>query len=61
MLGVTNTAGILAGIAGNLVTGQLAHSGAGFQPVFAITSALSAVGALAWWRFASGRPLRLAI
>lgn len=58
VLGVTNTCGTLAGVAGTLATGRLLQS-AGAGAVFAATAALYAAAAATWLACARGAPLRL--
>ena len=59
VLGITNTAGTLTGLVGNLATGHLAAGSLGFAAVFAATSAIHLTGAAVWLLFARGRRLHL--
>lgn len=59
VLGCTNTCSILAGIAGNVLTGGLTAGGFGFSWVFGLTAGLYAASALTWWAGARGKPLRM--
>lgn len=58
VVGLTNSCGVIVGLAGNVLTGQLADSAFGFRGVFGLTILLSVVGALSFVTFADGKPLK---
>ena len=59
VLAITNTCGTVVGIAGNLMTGQLAASQWGYAGMFALTAVLQLASLVAWVTGAHGRRLQL--
>jgi len=56
-LGVTNTVGVAAGIAANVLTGFLVERTGGFDGVFLVTAGVYASSAMVWNAFLKGRML----
>ena len=56
-LGVTNTVGVLAGIAANAVTGRFVAGAGGFGAVFLLTAGVYASAGGVWWAALRGKKL----
>jgi ACS family sodium-dependent inorganic phosphate cotransporter len=56
-LGVTNTVGVLAGIAANAVTGRFVAGAGGFGAVFLLTAGVYASAGGVWWAALKGKKL----
>ena len=56
LLGLSNTAGVLAGVLGSLSTGMLVQQGA-WAEVWGLSAAVCLVGTLVWNLFATGEKI----
>jgi len=59
LLGLSNSASTLVGMAGNVVTGGMAASKWGYSGLFALTAVLYAASCLTWNACMKGQPLQL--
>ncbi|KAG2489984.1 hypothetical protein HYH03_011613 [Edaphochlamys debaryana] len=57
LLGLSNTAGVLAGVVGSLVTGWLLQSGGGWPAVWQVAVALYLCGTAIWLTFSTGEKI----